>query len=469
MNKRRLNNYTGGGAFGAGRAGIFNPLHAWPPKTVPMTLLTTVLATMLAALLLTGCGGGGGPDSPKVAGKNPKQRIFQHPLPLKTYASSRRILLRWPRVRGAASYTLYWSRSPEVAQGRNKRIVGIKRTRYTHRKLRNGRPYYYFLAALNRKGEVIHHYKPIGDIPHPYPVRRHGDYITVVPRVHDTFNGLAARYLKDRYKGWVIKEFNAVSSVTPFKALVIPLKPFMPGGVTHKGYRTVPVLAYHHLSRIRFNKMTVQVTDFYLQMAYLKANRYEVITLSQLVDFLEQKAPVPKKAVVITFDDGWRSTYELALPILKKFGYPATLFLYTDLVGSTRQALTWRQVRAVEKSGVIDVQCHSKSHRNLKVRRREKPRAYMKRLKLELLASKRLLQQKIGKRCRYLAYPYGETNHLVAAVAQKNGYRAGFTVDRGANPFFVTNFRILRSMVYGNFTLEKFAANLSTFSDRVMK
>ncbi len=93
----------------------------------------------------------------------------------------------------------------------------------------------------------------------------------------------------------------------------------------------------------------------------------------------------------------------------------------------------------------------------------------MRMLERELRHSQALTAKKLGKRCKYLAYPYGATNHLVVAMAQKVGYRAAFTVDRGANPFFVTRYRILRSMIYGDYDLEQFAANLQTFDDRVLK
>lgn len=414
-------------------------------------------------LLLAGCAGEA-PQAPLSTAE-----IARRHMPIRTYANSSTIRLNWPRMRRAASYTLYWSYDPDVASERDNRIAGIKGTGYFHKNLEKGRTYYYFVEALNSKNEVIHNYRPIGDIPFTYPVRRHGNFLSVVPRVHDTFASLASQHLKDRRKGWVIREFNAVSAVTPFKPLLIPLKPVMPGGIGHKGYRMVSILTYHHLSHTRANKTTVRLSDFIQQMAYLKLNRYRVITLDQLSDFLNLKGSVPEKAVVITFDDGWRSTLDLALPVLRKYGYPATLFLYTDLVGSTKKALTWKQVRQLDKTRVIDVQCHSKSHRNLKPRKDEDLKKYLSMLKEELIVSRRTLRRKIGKICRYLAYPYGASNHLVAAMAQKAGYRAAFSVSRGSIPFFVDNFRIGRSMIFGDYSLEQFRKNLISYSDRVLK
>jgi peptidoglycan/xylan/chitin deacetylase (PgdA/CDA1 family) len=314
-----------------------------------------------------------------------------------------------------------------------------------------------------RDGSELPAFAPVSDIPYRHEVRRYRGLLAVVPRLHDTFESLAGQYLGDSSKGWVIRDFNGLEAVTPYRALLIPTDPYLPGGLSEQGYRMVPVLVYHHLSRIKASRMSVPVTEFELQMAYLKRNRYQVISLEQLADFLEFKGQVPARSVVITFDDGWTSTYQYALPILKRYGFKATL------VGSQRQALSWEQLQEIEESGVIDVQCHTKSHRNLNRQPEEDLPAYLKALEQELRDSRALLQRKIGKECRYLAYPYGATNHLVVALAEKFGYRAAFTVDRGPNPFFVTNFRVLRSMVYGDFDLKAFAANLATFGDQVLK
>lgn len=416
---------------------------------------------LLAALAIGGCAA-----APKIAQvKGDGARIPR----LKTWALEGEIHLDWDFVRGAAAYNLYWSDDPDVASSRDNKIAGLKGTSYIHKGLRNGETYYYFLVATDAAGNETLAFPETVDVPFRYDVRRFRNFLAVLPRVHDTFDSLAQQYLQDADKGWLIRDFNDLRRVTPFQAVLIPLKPYEPGGLTSKGYRTVPVLTYHHISRTRASKMAVPVTSFELQMAYLRRNRYQVIPLRQLIDFLEFKGQVPERAVVITFDDGWASTYRLAYPILRRYGYQATLFLSTDVIGSSRRALTWKQARELAASETFDVQCHTKSHRNLKMQPEEDFRGYMAMLQRELRDSRALVKRKTGKECQFLAYPYGATNHLVVAMAQKFGYRAAFTVDRGANPFFVSNYRILRSMIFGDYDLQQFAANLADFSDRVLK
>ena len=110
--------------------------------------------------------------------------------------------------------------------------------------------------------------------------------------------------------------------------------------------------------------MTVSRGMFEQQMRLLKEKGYRVISIDQFFDFLEFKSTLPPKSVVITIDDGWRSAYEIAFPILQKYGYPATLFIYTDRIIDTPQTLSWGLLQEMAGYG-IDIQCHTKSHRNL--------------------------------------------------------------------------------------------------------
>jgi len=83
-----------------------------------------------------------------------------------------------------------------------------------------------------------------------------------------------------------------------------------------------------------------------------------------------------------------------------------------------------------------------------------------------LTESAQVIRRQLNKEVKYLSYPYGDANPLTIALLRKLGYRGGFTVLRGSVPFFVHPFRINRSMVYGDFTLEDFEKNLGFFSDQ---
>ena len=118
----------------------------------------------------------------------------------------------------------------------------------------------------------------------------------------------------------------------------------------------------------------------------------------------------------------------------------------------------------------IDVQCHTKSHRHLTLPgKKEAFKEYFANLEKELSTCKELIEKKLNREVKYLAYPYGETNPLVIELAKKLGYRGAFTVKRGGNPFFIHNYQVNRSMVYGDFSLAQFEKNLVTFQEESLR
>ena len=300
----------------------------------------------------------------------------------------------------------------------------------------------------------------------PIELRASADFVAITAQEGNTFSSLAAKYLNDPSMDWWIADFNDLSTLNPGQSLIIPLKPYERGGLSLKGYQTVPVLSYHNFSPDRStNRMTVTRAAFESQMNFLKEKGYRVITLGQLLDFLDFKGQIPPKSVVITIDDGWRSSYEIALPILKKYGYPATLFVYTGLIVGSSKTLSWELVREMAENG-IDIQGHTVTHRTLTlINKGESFKEYFDAIERELSESAKIIKAKVGKDIKYLSYPDGETNHLVIELARKDGYLGSFTVKRGGNPFFVSNYRINRSMIYGDFDLTQFEKNLTVFSE----
>lgn len=295
------------------------------------------------------------------------------------------------------------------------------------------------------------------------------NFVIVKARTGDTLSSLASKHLNDPSLDWLIADFNNITTVTPDEELIIPLGHYRGGGLTLSGYQIVPVLSYHNFSESKGDKMTVTASAFEAQMQFLKDNGYRVITMDQLFDFLDFKAQIPQKAVVITIDDGWRSTYELAFPILRKYGYPATLFVYTDLITGAKKTLNWDLIAEMSKSG-IDIQCHTRTHRNLTLlNEKESFKDYYDAVDRELTESARVIKERLNKDVKYLAYPYGASNHLVVSLLKKYGFRGAFTIKRGGNPFFSNNYTLNRSMVYGDLDLTQFEKNLAVSSDEALR
>jgi len=294
------------------------------------------------------------------------------------------------------------------------------------------------------------------------------DFVPVIVKPGETLATLAEKYLDDPDKSWMIADFNDVTSVSAGQEIIIPLKTVARGGLSPRGYQTVPILTYHNFSETKENLMMVKKDSFEQQMRYLKENHYSVISLDDFFDFLDFRRQIPRKSVVITFDDGWQGVYSIAYPILKKYGFPATLFVYTDLINGNRKTLNWTEVAELDRAGV-DIQCHTKTHRNLiKIQNQESLEMYVNDIKNEISQSSRIIKEKLNKDVKYLAYPYGDTNNLVIAFLQQAGYRGAFTVKREANPFFTDRFTLSRSMIYGDFNLDEFKRNLTLYSSKAL-
>lgn len=295
------------------------------------------------------------------------------------------------------------------------------------------------------------------------------EFVRLTVKSGDTLPALASKYLKDPTLAWMIADFNETDTISPGQELIIPLTPYAIGGLSLSGYQTVPVLSYHRFSETKRDKMTVTVAAFEEQMKLLKDRGYHVITLDQLFDFLDFKKQLPRRSVVLTIDDGWRSAYDMAFPILKKYGYPATLFVYTDLITGSKKTLSWELLLEMANNG-IDIQCHTKTHRNLAIlKEKESFKDYYESLDKEIFEAARIIKEKMNKDVNYFAYPYGTTNHLIIALLKKYGFRGAFTVKHGGNPFFVNNYAVNRTMIYGDFDLTQFEKKLDIFSDEALK
>jgi peptidoglycan/xylan/chitin deacetylase (PgdA/CDA1 family) len=287
------------------------------------------------------------------------------------------------------------------------------------------------------------------------------DFAIVIAQRGDDYASLAERYLGDSRKAWWIADFNGGENVAAGEAVVVPRRLRNTAGVSWNGVQTVPILCYHRFAQQR-RKLVVSKDDFEAQMNYLARNGYRVITMKQLAAFLEGNEPLPRKSVVITIDDGYRSTYEIAYPILRKYGFPATVYLYSDFVGAG-DAMTWAQMQEMAASKLIDIQPHSKTHSNLTLRQPgESIGDYRERIRREVELPSGVIRDRLGMGAFSYAFPYGDVNDVVLDQLQKTGVRIGVTVTPGGNPFYAYPYMLRRTMIFGNEDLDAFKAKLVT-------
>ncbi|HKY08102.1 MAG TPA: polysaccharide deacetylase family protein [Candidatus Binatia bacterium] len=294
------------------------------------------------------------------------------------------------------------------------------------------------------------------------------DYFVVIARSGDTAQSLATRFLGDASKGWMIEDFNGVSTLTPGQQIVIPKRYWNLSGVSADGYQLVPVLCYHNLAPQSKGRMILAAKAFEEQMRYLKNQGYRVINLKEFVEFVSLKRQLPRRSVLLTFDDGYRSFLQYALPVLKELGFTATLFIYTDFVGGGANAFTWADLKKLQQEG-FDVQAHSKSHGDMLRGANEPAAEYDRRLEAELAQPRALFQKNLGFAPEILAYPYGRQDDAVVRRTRDRGYTAAFTVRRQASPSFVDPYRIHRSQIYPEMSMDDFIKNLDLYSEEEIK
>ncbi len=292
---------------------------------------------------------------------------------------------------------------------------------------------------------------------------RNDRVLVYMPRNGDTLEGIAARFLGGADRAWQIAEVNDdVVRPVAGRPLVVPLSMPYPLGVGPDGVQTVSILCYHRLGSAR-SKMVVSPAQFEAQLEWLSRNGWQVVSLREVANFLAGRRPLPQRSVAITFDDGYESVYRLAYPLLKRLGMPATLFVYTDFIGS-RDALSWPQMNEMQASGLIDIQAHSKSHRNLAERgAAESDAAYRKSLESELHTPQRLIERALSSqnhKVSHMAYPYGDANEAVIEAMPGAGYELGLTVQPGGNPFYASPLLLRRTMIFGDHSLDDFKARL---------
>lgn len=212
----------------------------------------------------------------------------------------------------------------------------------------------------------------------------------------------------------------------------------------------IPVLMYHSIAYEKNNELRVPKEKFEEQMKWLHDNGYAAMSLDELHDCLTTGKKVPKKPVVITFDDGYRDNYDNAFPILKKYNMKATVFMITDSVDNSDDKLSSKQLKEMQENGV-DIESHTSNHVELNTESSEKQKEV-------LLKSKQYLDKLLNKDTKYLCYPVGKYNEATLKAAQETGYKLAFTTKPGFSKVSDGMYTLHRVRINASYGLSNFKA-----------
>ncbi|MDI6812048.1 MAG: polysaccharide deacetylase family protein [Desulfitobacteriaceae bacterium] len=236
-------------------------------------------------------------------------------------------------------------------------------------------------------------------------------------------------------------------SVGPSSATSNSTTPLQQARVPAQDISALPVLYYHSVKVEQGNELCMPPNQLREQMNYLKEHGYQTISPAQMASFLKGEGILPEHPVLITFDDGYANNYTDAYPILKEFGFTATVFMISGALDSSG-FLSTRQIQELSTNGWT-IGGHTKNHEHL-------PQLDAAHQAQEMKDSKAVLEQKLGRPVSVFAYPYGEYNAQVKKAVQDDGYALAFTTERGWAKQGADPLLLHRVYLYANMGLQEF-------------
>lgn len=222
------------------------------------------------------------------------------------------------------------------------------------------------------------------------------------------------------------------------------------------------VLCYHDISAKPQDSFAVTPTQLREHLGWLHQHGYRFISVDDILADRAGKRPLPDKAVLLSFDDGYESMYRQAFPILKEFKAPAVIGLigswltpgqhtHADHAAETGQYLTWAQLREMQASGLVEIASHTfdlhhgipanpqgsqmpaASTRQYSQGQYESEAHYRQRITHDLATNNALIRRELGTAPRVMVWPYGSYNRVTQQIAGKLGMPLTLTLDDGPN------------------------------------
>lgn len=213
----------------------------------------------------------------------------------------------------------------------------------------------------------------------------------------------------------------------------------------------VPILVYHHIGTAPKNLTSAEksffITEEWLNehLAYLSQNGFTAIKFEDITSYLETGKPLPDKPVIISFDDGWKNTYDVAFPILKKYNMTGTVFVIASSTGHGSY-MDLNQLKELQGEG-WEIGSHTLWHPYLK-------KVTLAKAKKEIEDSKKKLEENLGTPVTVFAYPFGDRNDSIEDLVKGAGYLLARSFSNGSGITKDNLFHLPVIRVWGNYKLK---------------
>jgi peptidoglycan/xylan/chitin deacetylase (PgdA/CDA1 family) len=210
----------------------------------------------------------------------------------------------------------------------------------------------------------------------------------------------------------------------------------------------LPIIMYHHVKENGVGKDTITPKEFEADLKYLSENHYNTITMKDLLDYVNDNKLLPEKPIILTFDDGYLSTYKNVFPLLKKYNMKIVLSIIgksTDAFSKVKDEnveyshMSWNQLKEMLSSELVEVQNHTYNLHSYKGRvgcsqiKGECLNDYESKLREDLSMLQNEIKNYTGVVPNTLTYPYGAYNDNTIKIMKQVGIEAGLTCRYGIN------------------------------------
>lgn len=217
----------------------------------------------------------------------------------------------------------------------------------------------------------------------------------------------------------------------------------------------VPVLMYHSINYEKGNELRVPKEVFREHMKYLHDKGFSTLTMEEYYNAITKGKKVPKKPVLVTFDDGYKDNYTNGFPILKEYNIKGTIFVITSTIDNSSSYLSSSEIKELQQNN-IDIESHTVNHVELS------GLSYEEQLQ-ELKDSKELIDRLLNKNTIAICFPVGKFNDDTINACKKAGYKLGFTTKPGFSNFEQGAYKLKRLRINASTTVTQLDSILGEY------